>query len=189
VPENRELRERLGSKSIDELKDILSRYIVPHNTSDLDTSKRAIRAIEIADYNLHQPADYKEFEAVDSIIVGIDIDRNTRRLKISERLKQRLNNGMIEEIKQLLSDGVSAEDLIYYGLEYKYITLFLTGKISYSDMFTELQTVIHQFAKRQMTWFRGMERRNFHIHWINAELSTDEKMKQIFALIESKKAE
>jgi tRNA dimethylallyltransferase len=168
VPENPELRESLNGKNIDELEEILKSYKKLHNKTEVDSCQRAIRAIEIEEYCLRQEADTRNYEPVDSLIIGLDIDRELRREKISRRLKARLDEGMLEEVKSLMESGISAEDLIYYGLEYKYLTLYLTGKLSYREMSDQLEIAIHQFAKRQMTWFRGMERKGFKIHWIDA---------------------
>ena len=176
VPENAELRQSLADKSLDELTEILKQYKTLHNTTDVDTTKRAIRAIEIEDYYAHTPVESRSFPHLHSLIIGIQIDRETRRNKITQRLKQRLQEGMVDEVRHLLEKGLSAEDLIYYGLEYKYLTLYATGQLTYNEMFHQLETAIHQFAKRQMTWFRGMERRGFTIHWIDAQLPTEEKI-------------
>ena len=176
VPENPELRARLAKYSLEELTQILARYKTLHNSTDVDTVKRAIRAIEIEEYYAAHPVPEREFPALKSLIIGVEIDRETRRRRITERLKQRLQEGMIEEVQQLLAQGIQPDDLIYYGLEYKYLTLYVTGQLSYEEMFTQLETAIHQFAKRQMTWFRGMERRGFTIQWVNAALSTQEKI-------------
>lgn len=183
VPENKELRERLASKSLPELTEILRHYKKLHNSTDVDTVKRAIRAIEIEEYYLKQDVNARSFPEIKSLIVGVDIDRKLRREKITRRLKKRLEEGMVDEVKSLLAEGIHPDDLIYYGLEYKYLTLYVIGKLSYEEMFTQLEIAIHQFAKRQMTWFRGMERRGFHIHWINAESSTEENVKRIMDLI------
>ena len=178
VPENVELRVKLANKSLEELTDLLKQYKTLHNSTDVDTVKRAIRAIEIEAYYAEHPVAEREFPALNSLIIGIDIDRELRRSKISKRLKQRLDEGMIDEVKQLIEQGTSPEDLIYYGLEYKYLTLHVIGQLSYQEMFDQLETAIHQFAKRQMTWFRGMERRGFKIHWLDATLPTDEKIER-----------
>ena len=175
VPENPELRTRLADKSLETLTGILQQYKTLHNSTDVDTVKRAIRAIEIEEYYATHPIAEREFPQLNSLIIGVDIDRELRREKISRRLRQRLNEGMVDEVKQLLAQGIKAEDLIYYGLEYKYLTLYAIGKLTYEEMFTQLETAIHQFAKRQMTWFRGMERRGFTIHWVDATLPTEEK--------------
>lgn len=177
VPANPKQRELLEKKSLAELAEILSRYKKLHNTTDTDTKKRAIRAIEIADFQSKNPASELDFSPINSVIIGLDISREERRKKITTRLKKRLNEeGMIDEIKTLLNSGIPAEDLIYYGLEYKYLTLHAIGELSYEEMFLQLEIAIHQFAKRQMTWFRGMERRGFTIHWIDALLPMDEKL-------------
>lgn len=183
VPENKELRVRLASKSLEELTDILSRYKKLHNSTDVDTVKRAIRAIEIEEYYLTQDVNARSFPEIHSLIIGVDIDRNLRRQKITNRLKKRLQEGMVDEVKALLEEGINPDDLIYYGLEYKYLTLYAVGKLSYDDMFSQLEIAIHQFAKRQMTWFRGMERRGFQIHWIDAEAPLNENVERIIDLI------
>lgn len=176
VPENTELRTRLADKSLDELTAILSQYKTLHNSTDVDTAKRAIRAIEIEEYYAANPVAEREFPQLNSLIIGVDIDRELRREKITRRLKQRLEEGMVDEVRQLLAQGIPAEDLIYYGLEYKYLTLYAIGELSYEEMFSQLEIAIHQFAKRQMTWFRGMERRGFTIHWMDAGLPMEEKI-------------
>lgn len=176
VPENPELRNRLAHYSLEELTKILSQHKTLHNSTDVDTVKRAIRAIEIEEYYATCPVPEREFPKLNSLIIGVDIDRELRREKITRRLKQRLDEGMIDEVRQLISQGIAPEDLIYYGLEYKYLTLHVIGELTYEEMFIGLETAIHQFAKRQMTWFRGMERRGFTIHWMNAELPMEEKI-------------
>ena len=183
VPENPELRASLEGKSLEELTHILEGYKKLHNSTDVDTCKRAIRAIEIEEYYKQQPPEYREFPSLKSLIVGVDIDRELRREKITRRLKQRLEEGMVDEVRDLLAEGIPAENLIYYGLEYKFLTQYAIGEISYDEMFLQLETAIHQFAKRQMTWFRGMERRGFTIHWLDATLPMEEKTEQIINLI------
>lgn len=177
VPENPELRKELEHKTLEELTELLKTYKSLHNTTDVDTVKRAVRAIEIEQYYQNHPVTEREFPKLNSLIIGINIDRDARREKISRRLRQRLADGMVEEVKQLIEkDRIAPEDLIYYGLEYKYLTLYVIGKLTYDEMFTQLETAIHQFAKRQMTWFRGMERRGFTIHWMEATLPMEEKI-------------
>ena len=183
VPANPELRNRLESKTLDELTEILRSYGPLHNNTDTDTKKRAIRAIEIADYRSLLDQSETAYPPLESTILGLKIDRELRRDKISRRLKARLHEGMIEEVRQLLAEGVVAQDLIYYGLEYKYVTLHVTGALAYEEMFRQLEIAIHQFAKRQMTWFRGMERRGFTIHWIDASLPMEEKQAQAISFI------
>ena len=183
VPENKALRDSLASYSLEELTEKLKAYKELHNSTDVDTCKRAIRAIEIEEYYLTQPADERSFPKLNSLIIGVDIDRELRRSKISKRLKQRLDEGMIQEVEALLETGISADDLIYYGLEYKFLTLYCIGKLTYDEMFEQLETAIHQFAKRQMTWFRGMERKGFTIHWIDAKLPTNDKLEEIYKLL------
>ena len=179
VPENPELRASLEGKSLEELTRILEGYKKLHNSTDVDTCKRAIRAIEIEEYYKQQPPEYREFPSLKSLIIGVDIDRELRREKITRRLKQRLEEGMVDEVRGLLAEGIPAENLIYYGLEYKFLTQYAIGEISYDEMFLQLETAIHQFAKRQMTWFRGMERRGFTIHWLDATLPMEEKLELI----------
>lgn len=184
VPQNPELRQSLEGKSLEELTTILKELKAKtgstmHNTTDVDSCQRAIRAIEIEAHNLHTPMDRRTMPPVDSLVVGISIDRDLRRERITKRLKQRLDNGMADEIRTILASGVSPDDLIYYGLEYKYVTLYVIGKLSYDEMFRQLEIAIHQFAKRQMTWFRGMERRGTTIHWIDSQLNIEEKLKLI----------
>lgn len=169
VPQNEELRNRLKNKTLEELTYILKQYKSLHNTTDVDSAQRAIRAIEIADYYQHTPIDDRPFPTLTSFNIGIDVDRETRRERITARLKQRLNNGMVDEVRALLNEGISPENLIYYGLEYKYLTLYVIGELTYDEMFKQLEIAIHQFAKRQMTWFRGMEKRGVPIHWMKAE--------------------
>ena len=187
VPQNPELRESLAHKSLDELTQMLKELKEKtgsnmHNRTDVDTAQRAIRAIEIESYNLEHPMPERELPPVDSLIIGVSIDRDARREKISRRLKQRLDEGMVDEIKGLLDRGIPAENLIYYGLEYKFITEYVIGKTSYDEMYRGLEIAIHQFAKRQMTWFRGMERRGFTIHWIDALQPMEEKVEAVLEL-------
>lgn len=188
VPQNPELRQRLSGKTLEELTEILvdlkaRNNSCMHNRSDVDTAQRAVRAIEIEEYNLHHPSSNTEFPPVESVIIGVDIDRESRRARITERLRQRLEHGLVEEVEGLLESGVSAEDLIYYGLEYKYVTEYVTGRTTCDEMFKGLEIAIHQFAKRQMTWFRGMERRGFTINWVDWHMSMDEKLEYIMKLI------
>ena len=187
VPQNQELRDRVEGKSLAELTEMLTALKAKtgsnmHNTTDVDSCQRAIRAIEIETYNLEHPTPRRELPPVDSLIIGINIDRELRREKITRRLKARLEEGMVDEVKALLDEGIPADDLIYYGLEYKFVTEYLTGQSTYDEMFTRLEIAIHQFAKRQMTWFRGMERRGFKINWIDATLPMEEKIAKILML-------
>ncbi len=168
VPPNPALRKRLESKSLEELASILSSYQKLHNVTDLDNRRRAIRAIEIADHLQSHPEESGPTGGLRTTVLGLDISRETRRERISRRLRARLRDGMVDEVRGLLAKGVKAENLIYYGLEYKYVTMFCIGQMSYDEMQTQLEIAIHQFAKRQMTWFRGMERRGTHIGWIDA---------------------
>jgi tRNA dimethylallyltransferase len=182
VPPNPELRERLSGKSIEELREILSKLKKLHNTTDTETIPRAIRSIEIHTYYKEHPETEIELPEINPLIIGINIDRNSRRRKITERLKKRIDEGMIDEVKSLLQ-RLSPEDLIYYGLEYKFVTLYLTGKLTFDEMFEKLNTAIHQFAKRQMTWFRGMEKRGIKIHWLDAFEPNEEKIKKVTELL------
>ena len=184
VPQNQELRDRLEGRSLQELTDMLIELKAKngstmHNTTDVDSCQRAIRAIEIETYNMEHPMPKRELPPVDSLIIGLQIDRELRRERISRRLKDRLEEGMVDEIRGLLDSGIAAEDLIYYGLEYKFVTQYVIGQLTYDEMFRQLEIAIHQFAKRQMTWFRGMERRGFTIHWIDATLPMEKKVEQI----------
>lgn len=183
VPANAELRKSLQDKSLDELTDILKSYRQLHNITDSDTKKRAVRAIEIEDYKVKQNVSEREFPPIKSCVLGIDIDRELRRKKISERLKSRFDEGMIEEVESILNSGVTPEDLIYYGLEYKFVTQYIIGVISFDEMYNRLEVAIHRFAKRQMTWFRGMERRGIKINWIDASLSMDDKIELAYSFI------
>lgn len=183
VPQNPELREALKNKSLEELTHILAGYKTLHNKTDVDTPQRAIRAIEIEEYYKNEAPDSTEYDPLNSLIIGIDIDRELRREKISRRLRTRLDEGMVEEVRTLLDAGIPSENLIYYGLEYKFLTLYLIGKLSYEEMVAQLEIAIHQFAKRQMTWFRGMERRGSKIHWIDATLPTEEKIERTLSLL------
>lgn len=176
VPENCELRARLEGKSMEELTTILATYKKLHNTTDVDTKKRAIRAIEIEEHYARTPAHEREFPLLNSLIVGVDVDRDVRRERISRRLRARIDEGLVDEVRALLEGGLSPEQLIYYGLEYKYVTLYLIGALGLDDMIKNLETAIHQFAKRQMTWFRGMERRGLKIKWIDVSLPLQERV-------------
>ena len=184
VPQNPALRESLKGKSLAELEQILASYKVLHNKTDVDSAQRAIRAIEIEEFYKTEAPDKREYAPINSLIIGVDIDRELRREKISRRLRARLDEGMVEEVRAILATGVKPEDLIYYGLEYKFLTLYIIGQLTYDEMVSQLEIAIHQFAKRQMTWFRGMERRGLHIHWLDATLPTDEKINNVLALIQ-----
>ncbi len=177
------LRQELEKKSLSELKEILSIYKNLHNTTDIDTKKRVIRAIEIEHFSRNTRKQTGGFPKLNSLVVGILTDRDSRRKRITGRLNMRLKNGMIDEVKQLIDNGVEKDTLIYYGLEYKYITLFLTGLLPYEKMVRDLEIAIHQFAKRQMTWFRGMERRGIKINWIEGDLPLQEKVDRVLGLI------
>ncbi len=184
VPQNPALRESLKGKSLAELEQILASYKVLHNKTDVDSAQRAIRAIEIEEFYKTEAPDKREYEPINSLIIGVDIDRELRREKISRRLRARLDEGMVDEVRAILATGVKPEDLIYYGLEYKFLTLYIIGQLTYDEMVSQLEIAIHQFAKRQMTWFRGMERRGLRIHWLDATLPTDEKINNVLALIQ-----
>lgn len=183
VPENKQLRESLADRSLSELTAILQGYKQLHNTTDVDTCKRAIRAIEIEEYYRTNDVNIREFPEIRSLTIGLDVSRELRRERISRRLRERLEQGMVDEVRGILASGVSADDLIYYGLEYKYLTLYVIGKLSYDEMVSQLEIAIHQFAKRQMTYFRGMERRGVPIRWIDATLPTEEKVEHILNII------
>lgn len=190
VPENKQLRASLEGKSLEELTQMLVELkrkngTSMHNKTDVDSAQRAIRAIEIELFNGENPQEGAQIPPIDSLIIGVDIDREERRRKISRRLKQRLETGMVEEVKALLDSGIPADDLIYYGLEYKFVTEYIIGKTTYEEMYRSLEIAIHQFAKRQMTWFRGMERRGFTIHWIDAMRPMEEKVAEIIAVTNS----
>jgi tRNA dimethylallyltransferase len=183
VPPDSGLRIQLEKKSMEELGNILKSFKSLHNITDLDSKKRVIRAIEIEYFNNSGSATQSGFPALRSLVTAVSVERESRRNRISGRLKQRLKEGMVEEVKGLLEKGVSEESMIYYGLEYKYITLYLTGKTSYDDMVKGLETAIHQFAKRQMTWFRGMEKKGTRINWIDGELPMEKKVEQVLSLL------
>lgn len=181
VPVNQSLRNEISTKTLEELKQMLSEMKQLHNTTDVDTHKRAIRAIEIETYYQNNPKINTELPEINSLIIGIKFDRETRRRRISERLQQRFSEGMLDEVRLLLDSGISPDDLIYYGLEYKFLTLHLTHQLTYNEMFRELEKSIHQFAKRQMTWFRGMERKGFVINWLDGYMPLSDKIDQIIS--------
>jgi tRNA dimethylallyltransferase len=183
VPPDSGLRIELEKKSMEELREILSTFKTLHNSTDIDTRKRVIRAIEIEHSNRAKGKQGNEFPKIKALLIGILFDRDSRRSRISERLKQRFNAGMINEVKHLIDAGISPETLIYYGLEYKFITLYLMGKLTYAEMVRDLETAIHQFAKRQMTWFRGMERKGIKINWIEGNLPMEEKVEKVMELL------
>jgi tRNA dimethylallyltransferase len=186
VPPNKKLRQELEGKSLEELTEIL-KELKPamHNTTDVETDRRALRAIEIEMYRREHPETDTSMPVISSLNIGIKFDRDSRRRRITERLKQRLENGMLEEVQNLLDSGVTPEQLIYYGLEYKYVTLHIIGALSYEEMFRQLEIAIHQFAKRQMTWFRGMEKRGTKIYWVDGYMPLEEKLEQIQQLYKS----
>jgi tRNA dimethylallyltransferase len=180
VPENKELRAEMATKSHEELEQVLASMKKLHNHTDTDTRKRLERAIEIETYYASTPSLNVDYPRIKNIIFGIKFPRLQQRQRITDRLRQRLNEGMIDEVKRIIDSGVKYDDLVYYGLEYKWITQYVVGEITYNEMFTGLNTAIHQFAKRQMTWFRRMERNGLTIHWIDGNLSIDQKMELIF---------
>ncbi len=188
VPPDSGLRNILEKKSLQELTEILATYKKLHNVTDIDNKKRVIRAIEIEHFNQNKARPVSKFPKIKSLVVGLLPDRETRRKRISERLNQRLDAGMVDEVKQLIDQGVKTETLIYYGLEYKYITLYLLGKLTYDEMVKDLETAIHQFAKRQMTWFRGMERRGIKINWLDDGIPLVEKAERVIDLLQAKQA-
>ena len=183
VPENQALRESLEGKTLEELTFILSQYKTLHNNTDTDNKKRAIRAIEIEEYYRSCPVEERYFPQINCLTIGVDVDREVRRNRITRRLHERLENGMVDEVRGLLEKGVTAEQLMYYGLEYKYLTQYIIGELSYDEMVKGLEIAIHQFAKRQMTWFRGMEKRGVHIHWIDAMQPREKQVEQIKKLL------
>lgn len=186
VPENPELRKSLENRTLEELTSILATYKSLHNTTDVDTAKRAIRAIEIEEYYKQNNVSERYMPQIDSVIFGVDIDRELRRKKITDRLRDRFDKGMVSEVENIINSGVSPDDLIYYGLEYKFITQYVIGEYSFDEMFKALETAIHQFAKRQMTWFRGMERRGFSINWIDYDQPMQNKVDYILETLKLK---
>ena len=182
------MRESLSGKNLSQLAEILKGYKSLHNITDIDTRDRALRAIEIQEYYLRHPeeaanSDRKKVAPLSSVVIGLDIPREERRARISRRLETRLDDGMVEEVRHLIETGVKAEDLIYYGLEYKYVTLHVIGELSFQEMKRQLEIAIHQFAKRQMTWFRGMERRGIPIIWIPYDLSEEEFLSKVKVIL------
>ena len=184
VPADEELRSRLEALSMEDLTKILSSFKRLHNTSDVDSRKRAVRAIEIEEYYLKSTPVQNDFPEIKSLVVGVMPDRETRRQKISSRLKQRIKEGMVEEVKQLLENGVDSETMIYYGLEYKYITLYLKNILTFDEMFSGLEIAIHQYAKRQMTWFRGMERKGTEIRWLDSNMPLEDKIEKVISWLD-----
>lgn len=183
VPENVALRAELEEKSLEELTAILAGYRSLHNNTDTDSKKRAIRAIEIEEYYRNCPVEERSFPQIKALTVGVQVEREVRRQRISRRLRERLDAGMVDEVRRLLDSGIAPEQLIYYGLEYKFLTQYVIGEIGYDEMVNGLEIAIHQFAKRQMTWFRGMEKRGVEIHWLDASRPVDELMEQIKGLL------
>lgn len=186
VPENKALRESLADKTLEELTAMLKEYKQLHNTTDVDTCKRAIRAIEIEEYYRTHDVHVRDFPEIRSLTIGLDVSRELRRERISRRLRERLDQGMVDEVRGILASGVAPDDLIYYGLEYKYLTLYAIGQLTYEEMVTQLEIAIHQFAKRQMTYFRGMERRGVPIRWIDATLPMEEKVACVMNMLNEK---
>jgi tRNA dimethylallyltransferase len=186
VPPNIELRKQIEGKPLEELTGILkSLKPVLHNQTDVETNRRAVRAIEIEIYYREHPEINVFVPEINSLNIGIEFGRESRRNRISQRLKQRIDDGMLDEVRELIHSGLTPEQLIYYGLEYKYITLHIIGKLSYSEMLRQLEIAIHQFAKRQMTWFRGMEKRGTKIHWLDGHSALEEKLDKIEQLFYS----
>ena len=183
VPENPPLRAALEEKSLEELAALLATYKQLHNNTDTDNKKRAIRAIEIEEYYRTCPVEERYFPQIKALTIGVQVDREVRRERISRRLRERLACGMVDEVRGLLDAGLQPDQLIYYGLEYKYLTLYLTGAMGYDEMVSGLEIAIHQFAKRQMTWFRGMEKRGVQIHWVDAMRPLPELVEQIKTLL------
>lgn len=183
VPENPELRASLEKKTLEELAGMLAQYKTLHNTTDVDSKKRAIRAIEIEEYYLTRPVEERSFPQLNALVVGVSVDRDVRRARISSRLRERLEQGMVDEARALLESGLTAEQLIYYGLEYKFLALYLTGAMAYEEMVRGLEIAIHQFAKRQMTWFRGMEKRGVEIRWADASMERALLVEQIKGML------
>lgn len=183
VPENPALRARLETKTLEELTAMLATYRQLHNNTDTDSKKRAIRAIEIEEYYLSRPVEERSFPQLNALVVGVSVERDVRRERISCRLRERLEQGMVDEVRALLNSGLAPEQLIYYGLEYKYLTLYITGAMGYDDMVKGLETAIHQFAKRQMTWFRGMEKRGVDIRWVDSSLERGQVVEQVKAML------
>lgn len=183
VPENPVLRAELEEKSLEELTAILATYKQLHNNTDTDSKKRVIRAIEIEEYYLSCPVEERSFPRLNALVVGMSVDREIRRERISRRLRERLEQGMVDEVRGLLDSGVTSEQLLYYGLEYKFLTLYLTGAMEYDEMVRALEIAIHQFAKRQMTWFRGMEKRGVPIRWVDASLERGQVVEQIKGML------
>jgi tRNA dimethylallyltransferase len=183
VPVDQSLRDKLAEKSLEELVTILSQYTLIHNNSHTDSIKRAIRAIEIQEYYRVHPEINFNYPEIKPLLIGIKFDRATERQRITDRLRKRLDDGMIDEVKNLLKSGVTPEQLVYYGLEYKFLTNYVMNEISFEEMFSGLNTAIHQFAKRQMTWFRRMELKGMKIHWIDGYMPEEEKLERILALM------
>lgn len=183
VPINGPLRADLELKSFEELKGILRLYGPLHNMTDTGNRLRLIRAIEIGMFQATQPEEDEKERELNPIILGIRFERTMRRKRITDRLRERLENGMVEEVERLMAEGVSAEKMEYYGLEYKWVSKYILKELTYEDMFNKLNTAIHQFAKRQMTYFRGMERRGLTIHWIEGKLPMEDKVEMAIKII------
>lgn len=183
VPPDPVFREEMNRKKMEELIEMLKSYKTLHNKTDIDSKHRIIRALEIERFYHLAGEETWEMPEIKSLIAGIHLDRDDRRKRISERLEYRLRNGMVDEVRKLLDDGTDSETLIYYGLEYKYITLYLLNELTYEEMTAKLETAIHRYAKRQMTWFRGMERKGIKIHWVDGLLPVSEKADRIISLL------
>ncbi len=185
VPVDEALRQWLREKSMKEMANILAGLRPLHNTTDVTDRARLERAIEIAEYEKSYKGMSPAMTEFSTVIFGIAYERSILRERITRRLKKRLSEGMTGEVENLIKSGISEDKLLFYGLEYRYLTLYVTGRISYSEMFTKLNTAIHQYAKRQMTWFRRMEKNGFHIEWIDGELDIKEKEKIVLKRLES----
>ena len=179
VPVNEKFRKELETKTDKELETLLASLKILHNRSDTDTRKRMIRAIEIAAYQKENPQEDTDYPEIRPLLIGVKYDRETRRQRITQRLRQRLNEGMIEEAQKLLDKGLTYEQLEYYGLEYKFLAKYISKELTYTQMFEQLNTAIHQFAKRQMTWFRHTERNGATIWWLDGYMPIEEKLREI----------
>lgn len=186
VPKNPSLRQKLETMELKDLQNLLTRYKTPHNTTDTLSRPRLVRAIEIQDYYHHHRKEAHDFPHINSLVFAIHYERSQLRDRITRRLKQRLEEGMAKEVENLLQKGISPDALRFYGLEYRHLTDYVTGKTSYQEMFSRLNTGIHQFAKRQMTWFRRMERQGIAIHWLDGKMATKDKLTAMETVIREK---